>query len=696
MDVDGAEAQKADRAWPAGRAGLRYGGDYNPEQWPRETWPSDIALMQQAGVNLVSVGIFSWALLEPQEGVYDFTFLDEVMDLLAEAGIDVNLGTPTAAPPAWFWKKHPEALPVTRDGIRLGYGARGIANPSSVAYRRAAASITRALAERYAAHPALKMWHVHNEYGAPVTEDYSAESVVAFREWLERRYGTIAELNRCWGTAFWGQSYGSFDEVDAPRTAATVVNSTQRLDFARFSSDALLQCFVMERDIIRQFTPDLPVTTNFMATNCGSVDYWAWAKEVDVVANDYYLVGERSDNHILAAMDSDLTRSLAQGRPWMLMEHSTSAVNWQPRNIAKRPGELARNSLSSLARGADAIMFFQWRASRFGAEKFHSAMLPHEGVTSRIWKEVTELGARLGTLAELQNSRVRAEVAILWDVESFWAQDLEYRPSVELNHRERIIAFYSQLWNRGVTVDFRHPTDDLSDYTAVLMPASYLVSDAGRANLERYVEGGGNLVVSYFSGIVDEHDTVPAGGYPGQLRSLLGIGVAEWLPFPEGETAELSDGSQITSWAEDLIIESGAAVVETTYAGGRAGTGAAIVRNSYGAGRTWYLSTKLDGDDLGRLLARALQAAGVRVPDSKPGLEQVTRSSEAHDYTFLINHTDQDISSAVPGVPLTDGRPDPGAARPTVVPAGDVIIIRADRSDGTAGRRSVDVDPVAR
>jgi beta-galactosidase len=268
-----------------------------------------------------------------------------------------------------------------------------------------------------------------------------------------------------------------------PRVSASVSNQAQRLDFRRFTSDALLQCFIAERDVIRRYTPDLTVTTNFMATNCLAVDYWAWSKEVDIVANDHYLVAQRTDNHVLLSMDADLTRSLAGNRPWMLMEHSTGAVNWQGRNIAKRPGELVRNSISHLARGADAVMFFQFRASRFGAEKFHSAMLPHAGTGTRIWREVMDLGSDLEKLSAVKDATVKSRVAILWDVESFWAEDLEWRPSSDLDHRERIEAFYSALWNRGVSVDFAHPEADLSGYDLVLAPALYLVGARAAANL---------------------------------------------------------------------------------------------------------------------------------------------------------------------------------------------------------------------
>lgn len=662
--------------WVQRPAGLCYGGDYNPEQWPREVWVEDIALMKEAGINLVSIGIFSWVLLEPREGQYDFEWLDHLMDLLTDAGISVDLGTPTAAPPAWFWKKYPQARPVTREGVALGSGSRGMASPSSPEYRRAATNITEQLARRYGAHPGVVLWHVHNEYGAPVSESYDDDSVTAFRAWLRARYGSLESLNEAWGTLFWGQKYGEWDEIDAPRVAASVSNQAQRLDFKRFTSDALLQCFIAERDVIRRHAPGVPVTTNFMATNCLAPDYWAWSSEVDIVANDHYLAAERTDNHILLSMDADLTRSLAGNRPWMLMEHSTSAVNWQDRNIAKRPGELARNSLAHVARGADAVMFFQFRASRFGAEKFHSAMLPHAGTGTRIWKEVLKLGADLGKLSAVKGSAVRARAAILWDVESFWAQDLEWRPSTELNHRERIEAYYAALWNQGISVDFAHPEGDLSAYDLVLAPALYLVGDAAAVNLRGYVDGGGHLLVSYFSGIVNANDTVPYGASPGGLRDVLGLEIHEFLPLRAGETVSLSGGGTGVSWSEE--IHPGTAMVVETYVSGPAVSLPAITRNSFGRGMAWYVSTDLDGGDLTAIVLEAVRAAGLHpAPGHVEGLEVVTRSTGTDAFTFLLNHTDADADYPATGLELMTGDPATGTIR---VPAGGVRVIHAQDS----------------
>jgi len=669
--------------WPTGLDGIAYGGDYNPEQWPEDVWLEDVALMREAGVTMVSVGIFSWALLEPKEGVYEFAWLDRLLDLLHDHGIRVDLGTPTASPPAWFFATYPHARVVTRDGTTLGFGSRGMAGPSSPEYRRAAVGITTELARRYGRHPAVALWHVHNEYGAPVSDDYSPASAAAFRTWLQARYGTLDALNDAWGTAFWGQWYGDWSHVGVPAVAASVVNPAQRLDFARFTDHALRECFVAERDAIRAYS-DVPVTTNFMAGACPSTDLWAWAREVDVVSNDHYLTAADRRGHVGLALAADLTRSVAGGKPWMLMEHSTSAVNWQPRNVAKRPGEMARNAYAHLGRGADAILFFQWRASRSGAEKFHSAMLPHAGTSSRVWREVTALGAELGRLAEIRGSRVHADVAILWDWESFWAQDLEWRPSVDLDHRERVNAFYERLWQDGVTVDFAHPSSDLSGYRMVLAPASYLLTAADGVNLAAYVEGGGTLVASYFSGIVDERDAVHPGGYGAPLRTALGLGVEEFLPLRAGDTVHLdwrpgTDGhAELVGdvWTDDLVLD-GADVV-ATYVDGPAAGRPAITRHPHGAGTGWYVSTRLDVDALGVVLTDAYADAGI-TPSPLPGeVEVVRRRGEQADYLVVLNHGDEPVDVAARGTSLLTGDVVDGSVK---VPAGGYALVRQPRTD---------------
>ena len=671
-------------AWLTDVEGISYGGDYNPEQWPEAMWAQDVALMQEAGVNLVSIGIFSWALIEPAEGEYDFAWLDRLFALLHAGGIRIDLGTPTASPPAWFFHAYPSSRVVTREGTTLGFGSRGMASPSSLPYRRASVRIAHELARHYGSHPALALWHVHNEYGAPVSECYSDQSSAAFREWLRRRYGTLDALNAAWGTAFWGQRYGVWDHITAPALAPSVVNPAQRLDFARYSSDALLECFVAERDAIRLESPDVPITTNFMAGACLSVDLWRWAREVDIVSNDHYLSADDPRGEVGLAMAADLTRSLAAGRPWILMEHSTSGVNWQPRNVAKRTGEMARNALSHLGRGADAILFFQWRASRSGAEKFHSAMLPHAGTSSRVWREVAALGKALGRLGELRGSRAQAQVAILWDWESFWAQDLEWRPSEDLSHRERISAFYDRLWRDGLTTDFAHPEQDLSRYRLVIAPASYLLTRASAANLARYVAGGGTVLVSYFSGIVDEHDAVHPGGFGAALRTVLGLTVEEFLPLRRGETVHLDTGDLVGDvWADDLALE-GADVVGSFLDGPAAGQ-PCLTRHRHGAGHGWYLATRIDVAGLAEILRPVYLDAGIELSGLPEDLEVVVRHGPRANYTLAINHGTAAAVVPGPGEDLLTGE---RSTTSFAVAPGGARVVRTERDarDGSVGR----------
>jgi beta-galactosidase len=670
--------------WPR-LDGLAYGGEYNPEQWPEEVWEQDVALMREAGVTLVSVGIFSWGTLEPRPGEYEFGWLDQVLDLLHGAGIAVDLGTPTAAPPPWFLHRHPEARPVTRDGLVLGGGSRQAYCPSSPAYAAAAGEITRRLARRYGTHPAVVLWHVNNEYGAPLGECYCETSAAAFRAWLRDRYGELDALNDHWGATFWSNRHGDWDEIDVPRTSTSVVDPAQRLDFARFSSAALLDCFRRERDILHELSPGIPVTTNFMANNCKSVDYWRWAPEVDVISNDNYLSAEDPESRVGLAMSADLTRSLAGGGPWLLMEHSTSAVSWQPRNIAKRPGEMRRNSLAHVARGADGALFFQWRAGRIGAEKHHSAMLPQGGTGTRVWREVVALGAEIASLAELRGTVVEPDIALVWDWESWWAQELEWRPSVDLGYLERIRAWYEAALRAGLTADFAHAEADLSRYRLVVVPALYLTTERAAANMRRYVEGGGTLVVSCFSGIVDDSDRVYPGPYPGALRDVLGLTVEEWLPMRAGDRVCLTwDEPGISqpaadAWSEAVVLAGAKPVA--WYADGPAAGGPAITRYDLGEGRSWYVSARTDAPTTAAVLAAACGSAGLNPPASpaQPGawprdLEIIRRTDGRRRFVMLINHGDTAAAVRLAG-------------RVVSVPAGDVQVITGESDSGDQGRR---------
>lgn len=660
----------------AGRPAIAFGGDYNPEQWSRKTWREDVRLMREAGVNLVSVGIFSWALIEREEGSYTFDWLDEVLDLLHENGVSVDLANATASPPPWFSQRYPRSLPVTADGVRLSPGSRQAFCPSDRDYRRAAAALTDAIASRYAAHPAVVMWHVHNEYGCHNQPCYCDQSAQAFRRWLCGKYETIDRLNDAWGTAFWSQNYTAWDEVVPPRAAPSYVNPTEQLDFARFSSDELLSCCQREVAVIRSHA-DQPVTTNFMGFMMDvhrPVDYWRWADELDVISNDHYLTAADPRKEQDLALAADLTRGWAQGGPWLLMEHSTSAVNWQPRNVAKAPGEMLRNSLQHLARGADGILFFQWRQSVAGAEKFHSAMLPHAGEDSALWREVVELGQTLQRLQDVVGTRVAdARVAIVHDTDAEWASQLDAHPSVDASAKAELRRWHDAFYRLGLTADIRRPTDDLSAYALVIAPMLYLVSDGVEAALTGYVAGGGHLVVTYFSGIVDENDHVLPGGYPGALRDLLGVRVEQFAPLLEGQVVFLSDGGAGHVWSEYGAATTAQIAATFVDKGGLVDGSPAITRNTVGEGAAYYVATALEHPQLTSFVRTLAVEAGLHPVDLPDGLEVVTRADESSRWVFVINHSATPATVDVRGIDVLGG----GLERDRVdVAAGGVAVVR--------------------
>jgi beta-galactosidase len=628
---------------------LLYGGDYNPDQWPEEVWLEDVRAMQQAGVNLVSVAIFSWARLEPRPGAYDFGWLDRVLNLLHAQGIWVNLATATASPPPWLAKWHRESLPVTADGVTLWPGARQHYCPSSLAYREAAAALVRQLATHYRDHPALAMWHINNEYGCHVPACYCDASAAAFRVWLQRRYGSLDALNAAWGTAFWSQRYGEWDEIWPPRHAPTFCNPTQQLDFGRFSSDALLELFDMERGILKEITPDVPITTNFMGF-FKPLDYWTWARHEDVVSNDSYPDPADPRAPMDAAMTHDLMRSLGGGRPWMLMEQTPSQVNWRAHNVLKRPGQMRLWSMQAVARGADGVLMFQWRAARAGAEKFHGAMVPHGGTAdSRVWREVVELGQELRRLDELVGARTLADVAIVFDWENWWGLELDSKPSSSVTLMEQVQSYYQALYALNVAADFVEPGADLSHYKLVLVPNLYMVRGDVADHLERHVARGGVLIMSYFSGIVDERDHILLGGYPAPFRRLLGLRVEEFDPAVPGQSnglivPELLDRGAFSCerWSDVIALEGAQAVAifERDFYAGRP----AVTRHHFGQGAAYYLGTRPDDMFLRWLIDRACDEAGVaRTAEAPPGVEVVRRVGKAAAYLFVLNHNAHDV-----------------------------------------------------
>ncbi|MFP3466487.1 beta-galactosidase [Leifsonia sp. SIMBA_070] len=673
-----------------------FGGDYNPEQWPEAVWEEDVDLMRRAGVNLVTVGVFAWSLLEPEEGRYEFGWLDDVLDLLHANGLKVDLATATASPPPWFSHAYPESLPLTIDGVRLSPGSRQEYCPSSPQYRRSAGRLVRALAERYGDHPAVVLWHINNEYGCHVSRCYCDESAAAFRRWLEAKYGSIAALNEAWGTAFWSQRFSSFAEILPPRTTPAYANPTQALDFDRFSSDELLACYLSEKAILREVTPGLPVTTNFMGVFRG-VDYWSWAPHVDVVSDDLYPDPADPAGPRAAAMARDLMRSLGRGRPWILMEQAAGAVNTRPSNAPKAAGQMRALSYQALARGADGILFFQWRQSAAGAEKFHSAMLPHAGTETRVWREVERLGSELGGLGAVMGTATRAQAALVFDWDSWWAIEQRGLPAAT-SYLALVSRWHAALTEAGLTVDLVQADAGLTAYPIVVVPSLFVMTDAQAEAIDAAARAGSSVLVTDQTGIVDENLRARLGGYLGELQSTLGVWIEEFWPLagawarpgaiPVAEEATIAptvgvagavfvDGrATAAEWTEAVHVRE--AEVQAVFVGGALDGWPALTRNTRGAGAAWYLATRPDADGRAALVRRLITESGVRVerPVLEPGcgfVESVRRG----DLLFVINHGAAPVSLAVEGTDLLSG----DASLGMLLPQHGVAVIAAANVD---------------
>ena len=623
---------------------LHFGGDYNPDQWPKEVWAEDIRLMQQAGVNLVSLGIFAWAKLEPADGQYNFDWLDEIMGMLHEGGISVDMATATASPPAWLSHAHPEMLPIDFDGVQRSFGGRQAYCSASPVYRKKAAALVEKLAERYANHPAVVMWHVNNEYGCHNPLCYCDVSRTAFIEYLKTRYASLDELNASWGTDFWSQRYYNWEEIQVPKktTDGTHPNPGCQLDFRRFSSNNILELYKMERDIIKKYDRVNPVTTNFMSMKFTAVvDYFEWAKEVDFVSTDHYLAQHDLLNHIDLAQMADLTRGFAKGQQWLLMEHSSSAVNWQPKNFAKVPGQEKRNSMSFVARGSQGVMYFQWRQSQAGSERFHSAMVPHAGEDTRVYREITELGQLLKSHPEISAHPTNpAKVAMVYDYEQFWALMQQNLPTDGINYPDTVAAWYRAMWELGIQVDFVSADAtkaELANYPLVLMPMVHMLSEQQEETFTSYAQQGGTLVVGYFSNIADRTLRVKLGGYGGKLvRDVIGVYVEEFYPLRES-SIKLSNGMSATLWSE-LSRPNGAEVV-ATFEGGDAKGSVAIAKHNLGSSTAYYQATELELESQKKFFAEIAKGLGIESAGGN-GVEIIQRGP----HRFEINHNSGAVS----------------------------------------------------
>ncbi|MGW7160409.1 beta-galactosidase [Paenibacillus taichungensis] len=625
-----------------------YGGDYNPEQWDHETHLEDLRMFQLAGIDIATINVFSWALIQPDEVTYNFEGLDQLINSLYESGVYICLATSTAAHPAWMAKKYPDVLRVDADGRKRKFGGRHNSCPNSPTYRKYSEKIADKLAERYKDHPAVLVWHISNEYGG---DCYCDNCEKAFRVYLKERYQTLEQLNKAWNTNFWGHTFYDWDEIVLPSNLSEHWgnnNSTFQgisLDYSRFNSDSMLDCYRLEYDAIKKHIPDSVVTTNLMGF-FKQLDYFKWAKYMDIVSWDSYpgLATPVS----FTAMAHDLMRGLKDGQPFMLMEQTPSQQNWQPYNSLKRPGVMRLWSYQSVAHGADTIMFFQLRRSVGACEKYHGAVIEHVGHEhTRVFREVAELGKELQLLGDKTlDATVDAKVAIVFDWDNWWAIEKSSGPTVALNYVDQIHKYYAAFFRRNIQVDIVSVDTDISKYDIVLAPVLYMVKPGFAAKLEKFVEAGGTFLTTFFSGIVNESDIVTTGGYPGELRKLLGIWVEEidaLLPEQRNRIVMKEaygdlEGEFGCGMLCDLLHSEGADII-AEYGDDFYKDMPVVTRNTFGQGEAWYVASDpedrfLDGL-LGQLAANKNIASLLDTPE---GVEVTARTKDGQQYLFVMNH----------------------------------------------------------
>ncbi|MGM3173566.1 beta-galactosidase [Dickeya lacustris] len=657
--------------------GLLHGADYNPEQWMNypDVIDDDIAMMQQVKCNVMSVGIFSWSKLEPQEGQYHFDWLDTLLDKLHQRGVSVFLATPSGARPAWLSQRYPQVLRVGRDRVHALHGGRHNHCLSSPVYRDKVRQINTLLAERYGHHPAVIGWHISNEYSG---ECHCERCQQAFRHWLQARYVTLDALNHAWWSDFWSHTYSDWSQIESPAPHGEVSIHGLNLDWRRFNTAQATDFCAEEIAPLKRVNPALPATTNFMEYFY-DYDYWQLSRVLDFISWDSYPMWHRDkDDATLAcytAMYHDLMRSLKQGQPFVLMESTPGTTNWQPLSKLKKPGMHILSSLQAVAHGADAVQYFQWRKSRGSVEKFHGAVVDHVGhVDTRVGREVAALGDMLAKLGDVAGSRVEAQVAILFDWESRWAMDDAQGPrNLGLEYEKTLAEHYRPFWEQGVAVDVINADGDFSAYRLLIAPMLYMVRPGFAERLEAFVRQGGQVVMTYWSGIVNESDLCHLGGFPGPLRALFGIWAEEIDCLAEGEfnrvlgvagnTLGLKGPYQARHLCELIHLEG--AVAQASYCDDFYAGRPAVTVNHVGEGKAWYVTSRNDlafQRDVFSALIRELalpRALDVALP---PGVSAQRRCHPDEEFIFIGNYSAQPQSVAVPvgycdkltGEPVTD------------------------------------------
>lgn len=645
---------------------MLHGGDYNPEQWidTPGIWDEDMRLMKLSGCNAMSVGIFSWVMLEPEEGTFRFDWMDRVMDMLAENDGYAVLATPSGSKPAWMSRKYPEVCRVNRDGRRARHSGRHNHCRTSPVYREKCRTINTKLAERYKDHPALLVWHVSNEYNGG--DCHCELCYAAFREWLKERYGSLDALNAAWWATFWSHRFTDWDLIE-PIDGSI---HGMMLDWKRFLTEQTVDFFLDESGPLREITPGVPVTVNMMGLS-PTLDYWKFAQHVDVISWDSYprWHGTGEDWKLASGIGfvHDVNRSMKAGRPFMLMESTPSMTNWMEVGRPKRPGVHVLSSLQAVAHGSDTVQYFQWRKSRGSAEKFHGAVVDHAGhENTRVFREVAKLGGILGKLDPVIGTSVEPEVAIVYDWENRWAIDqLAGFQNSRKHYAETCIAHHRPFWSRGVPVDVVNMDRDFGGYKLVVAPMLYMVREGVGKRIEEFVKAGGTFVATYMSGMANESDLCFLGGFPGPLRKALGVWAEEIDVFYEGQAQSvIAAGGNALGLSGEYDARDYATIIHPEGAEALATYGhdfykgePALTVNRFGDGEAYYVASRNNErfiDDFYGGLAAKLKLARALDSELPTGVTAQLREDLERTFVFVMNFTPEPKDVDLGGAKFAD------------------------------------------
>lgn len=626
-----------------------YGGDYNPDQWLEypDILREDIRMMKEAHINTVTLGVFAWSKLEPEDGVYDFDWMEEIIDRLYENGIYVNLATPSGARPHWLADKYPEVLQVDESRRRQIFGLRHNACFTSPAYRMKVYQINRKLAERFDRHPGVILWHVSNEYGG---ECHCPLCQQAFRDWLKEKYHTIDEINRRWNTAFWSHTYQSFDQIESPSSIGESSIHGLYLDWRRFMSYQITDFCRAEIRALRDGGALKKTTANFMY-NYSLINYHELAQAVDIVSWDNYPQWHHQKEPVTAmksAMQHDIMRSIKK-EPFLLMESCPGPTNWSPVSKLKRPGILEAASLQAVAHGSDSVLYFQIRKGRGGFEKFHGAVIDHYGKSDdRVYQECCQVGEDLERLTQVNFSKVESQAAVIYDWENRWALEESCGPRNEnMFYKEAVEKSYSAFRKLGLNVDVIDSMQELDCYKVVAAPLLYMFRPGFAEKVRRYVSGGGRFILTYWSGVVDENDLCVLGGTPGGLMDVMGLRSTEIDALYEGENNEMisaGDGRRYTCEHLCQLVDLKTAKPLYLYGGDFYAGTAAATENDFGSGKAYYICADAEQKFYDDLYAGIVAEAGIRkvfsgeIPE---GIAVSVRTDAENEYIFIQNYNAQ-------------------------------------------------------